>query len=136
LPFLPLFHVYFDRRSVLNAAFKPVCRPWQLDVSCYGWQKRQDRGKKRQQSGNVGGKNGKVSPRFGHVHGILLVVASGRWCGVCPRYAIVQVRARLGGRALIELIYREGSGMSRGVDADCRMIPLRTDVSSFVGAPA
>src|SRR5579859_4275478 len=25
-----------------TAAFKPVCRDRQLDVSCYGWQKRQE----------------------------------------------------------------------------------------------
>ncbi|HST87584.1 MAG TPA: hypothetical protein VLJ14_04330, partial [Ktedonobacterales bacterium] len=30
-----------------NAEFKPVCGPHQLDVSCYGWQRWHDRGKKR-----------------------------------------------------------------------------------------
>ncbi len=32
-----------------NAEFKRLCRPTELDVSCYGWQKRQRSGKKRQE---------------------------------------------------------------------------------------
>src|SRR5689334_15596042 len=43
-----------------DAEFKRVCGLRELDVWCYGWQKRHDRGKKWQQSGKVGGKNGKV----------------------------------------------------------------------------
>jgi translation initiation factor IF-3 len=45
LPFLPLFHIRFDLRSVATAAFKPVCAILQLGVARYGRQKRQDRGK-------------------------------------------------------------------------------------------
>jgi hypothetical protein len=36
-------------------------------------------------------------------------------------YAIVKVLARLGGRVIVELIYHEMSGMSRGAVADCQV---------------
>jgi len=53
-----------------TAAFKPVCGPLSLDIWRYGWQKRHDRGKKRQRCGKVGGKNGKVSQGCGGVHAV------------------------------------------------------------------
>jgi hypothetical protein len=59
----------------LNAAIKPVRGLWQLDVWRYGWQKRQDRGKKRQRCGKAGGKNGNVVSGCGYVHAILLAAA-------------------------------------------------------------
>jgi len=68
-----------DRHHLLtDPAFKPVCRDWQLDVSRYGWQKRQDRGKKWQQSGKVGGKNGKVGSGCRPVHATVRAVALGQ----------------------------------------------------------
>ena len=36
------FRMCFDLRSVSNAEFKPVWTMRQLDVSRYGWQKRQE----------------------------------------------------------------------------------------------
>jgi hypothetical protein len=47
-----VFHLRFDLQSVSTAAFKPCGAIWQRDISRYGWQKRQDRGKKRQRCGN------------------------------------------------------------------------------------
>jgi hypothetical protein len=70
-------HCRFCRFSLLCrgvvrsiAAFKPVCTTWQLDIWRYGWQKRQDRGKKWQRCGKVGGKNGKDVMDLGHVAAI------------------------------------------------------------------
>jgi hypothetical protein len=54
------FHIVIESILRVSAAFKPVCRFLPLDVSRYGWQKRHDRGKKRQRNGKVSGKNGKV----------------------------------------------------------------------------
>jgi hypothetical protein len=62
------FQNCFDLRSSATAEFKPVRAIWQLDVWCYGWQKRQDRGKKRQRCGKVGGKNGNVVSGSGRTH--------------------------------------------------------------------
>jgi len=42
-----------------NAEFKPCAGERQRDIAGYGWQKRQNRGKKWQRVGKVGGKNGK-----------------------------------------------------------------------------
>jgi hypothetical protein len=53
-----------------DAAFKRVCESRERDVSRYGWQKRQDRGKKWQRCGKVGGKNGKDVMDLGHVAAI------------------------------------------------------------------
>src|SRR5690348_8478651 len=62
---------FCEKRVLLsNAAFKPVCRLRELDVSRYGWQKRQDRGKKRQRCGKGDGKNGKVRHSYGHLHAL------------------------------------------------------------------
>src|SRR5690348_11688197 len=36
------FHNRFCRRSGSTPEFKPICRGRQLDVWCYGWQKRQE----------------------------------------------------------------------------------------------
>jgi len=36
------FHMLIETVLHLTAAFKPFCVSWQRDVSCYGWQKRQD----------------------------------------------------------------------------------------------
>jgi len=52
----------------LDAEFKPLWPIWQLDVLCYGRQRWQDRGKKRQRSGKVGGKNGKVRHGSGRIY--------------------------------------------------------------------
>jgi hypothetical protein len=43
-----------------NAASKPICRDWRLDVSCYGRQKRQDRGKKGKVRGTVSTDSGTI----------------------------------------------------------------------------
>src|SRR5690242_4012830 len=53
-----------------NAAFKPVCGLRPLDVSRYGWQKRQETATNRQdvaRSGKVGGTNGNVVTDAGHI---------------------------------------------------------------------
>ena len=42
-----------------------------------------------------------------------------RWAGL-RKYAVVKVLAWRGGRAMMELIYHEVSGMSRGAAVDCR----------------
>jgi len=57
-----------------NADYKPIWPIHQLDVSCYGWQKRHDRGKKRQGCGKVGGQNGTVLSRC---RGIQVYAAAG-----------------------------------------------------------
>jgi len=59
-----------------DAGFKPCDRERQRDMSRYGWQKRQNRGKKWQRVGKVGGKNGKVRVGCGRVHAVSLAVAS------------------------------------------------------------
>ncbi len=56
-------------------AFKGVCVIWQLDVWCYGRQKRQDRGK----SGKVFGTVSTDSGTFRHVQG---AVARDGWAGM------------------------------------------------------
>jgi len=43
-----------------NAAFKPICAIWQLDVSCYGRQKRQDRGKNGKVIGTIATDSGTI----------------------------------------------------------------------------
>src|SRR5689334_12000984 len=43
-----------------NAEFKPFCRLRERDIARYGWQKRQDCGKKVATDGTVGNKNGNV----------------------------------------------------------------------------
>jgi len=48
-----VFHIVIGNAPRLNAAFKPVCRDGPLDVSCYGWQKRQDRGKNGKGRGTI-----------------------------------------------------------------------------------
>jgi len=51
-----------------NRQFKAVCAASERDVSRYGRQRWQDRGKKRQRSGKVGGKNGKDGQGCGGIH--------------------------------------------------------------------
>ena len=59
-----------------NAEFKPICAPHELDVLRYGWQKRQDRGKKWQRCGNDVARSAaktarvgaRLRPRRGHIH--------------------------------------------------------------------
>ncbi len=54
-----------------NAEFKPVCRDRELDVSCYGRQKRHDRGKNGKASGTVLTDSGTIW----YVHGAVYDVA-------------------------------------------------------------
>ena len=58
-----------------TAEFKQLCRPTKLDVSCYGWQKRHDRGKKVATDGTVGGKNGTGVSGSSHMHAATSAVA-------------------------------------------------------------
>ncbi|HST88743.1 MAG TPA: hypothetical protein VLJ14_10220 [Ktedonobacterales bacterium] len=44
-----------------NPEFKGICRVRELDVSCYGWQKRQETARGMATDGTVGGNNGNVS---------------------------------------------------------------------------
>src|SRR5579859_4119290 len=47
------FHFVIGNTSRAKSAFKGVCAIQQLDISCYGWQKRQEAarsGKKRQEA--------------------------------------------------------------------------------------
>jgi hypothetical protein len=60
LPFLPLLHFVVWGVLLSSREFKPVCAARELDISRYGWQKRQDRGKKRQRGGKVGSEIGNV----------------------------------------------------------------------------
>src|SRR5690242_15538533 len=103
-----------------NAAFKPVCGSRQLDVSRDGRQERHDRGKKRQQSGKVHGKNGAIWYGCGGVHAATCAVAGGCDGLGLGEYAVVKVLARLGGRVIMELKYHKMSGVSRGAVVDCR----------------
>ena len=96
-----------------NAAFKPVCGPRQLDVWCYGWQKRHDRGKKWQRSGTVGGKDGRVWVDSGHLHAASPAVAIGCGWRVWRGMRLFKVLAARSGAALIELNYHEKKRMSR-----------------------
>src|SRR6478609_3298506 len=51
-----------------SAEFKRLCRSRPLDVSRYGWQKRQETAMKWQGNGTVGGKNGTVRADGGGLH--------------------------------------------------------------------
>jgi len=101
----------------------------------------------------LGGKSGKIRRRNGNRwhggrqkrHGLTgMGPCPGRSARGCQRARplcfarseVVQVRVRMGGRAVIELIYHEEGGMSRSWGEDCRMIPLRADGVSFVDSPA
>ena len=105
---IAVFAAFWPRvRGILlpNAAFKPVCASRPLDVSRYGRQKRQDRGKKVATDGKVGGKNGNVVSGSGQVHATTPTTAGGvSWAGL-PRYAVVQAPAAAGGAAMVELNY-------------------------------
>ena|SRR5690242_4927060 len=46
------FHIVIRAVHRVDAAFKPVCGPYERDISCYGRQKRHDHGKKWQGCGN------------------------------------------------------------------------------------
>jgi hypothetical protein len=61
-----------------NAEFKPFSAPWELDVSHYGWQKRQDRGNDVATDGKVGGKNGKSGMGCHSIHATMRAVVIGR----------------------------------------------------------
>ena len=68
------------RLLLSNAEFKPVCRICELDVSRYGWQKRQDparSGNEWQRSGKVGGKNGKDGRGIGRADVAALQLQAG-----------------------------------------------------------
>src|SRR5690242_10288327 len=107
-----------------NAEFKPLCAIQPLDIPHYGWQKRQDRGKKRQQSGK--GWQGRRQkrqgwegsrPRRGHSHATLPVTPVTDCQSVsrvyATRYADVQVPAAHGDAAMVELIYHKTRRVSR-----------------------
>src|SRR5579859_2649209 len=90
-----------------NAVFKPVCRLSRLDIWRYGWQKRQDRGKKWQRNGKVGGKNGKVLVDSGRLHAAKPAVAREQDERVYVCMRLFKVLAARGGAVMIELKYRE-----------------------------
>jgi hypothetical protein len=98
-----------------NAAFKPVCGLWQRNIARHGRQKWQDRGKKRQRSGKVGGKSGKDGRGCGDIHVAMPAVAMGCACELLTLYEVVQVLAAPGGAATIELKYHKRGEMSREV---------------------
>ena len=85
--------------------FKPLCALRQLDVSCYGWQKRQDRGKKVATNGKVGGKNGKALMDSGRLHAAKPAVARERDERVYVCMRLFKVLAARGGTVMIELKY-------------------------------
>src|SRR5690348_13513623 len=93
--------------------FKPVCAIWRLDVSCYGWQKRQDAAT----SGKVGGKNGTVWRGDGRFHAHSPPpgggLARGRGGRVCRWMRLFKVRAAPGADVFLELIYHNTTEMSR-----------------------
>jgi len=60
LPFLPLFHIVISGIRLSIPAFKGVCAIWQLDVWCYGRQKRHDRGKNGKVRGTVSTDSGTI----------------------------------------------------------------------------
>jgi hypothetical protein len=63
-----------------NPDFKPSCGDWQLDIWCYGRQKRQETARgmaKTARSGKVGGKNGKDLGRCRGVQARMAVGANG-----------------------------------------------------------
>jgi hypothetical protein len=110
------FHVVIGDTSRARAAFKPVCAIWQLDMWCYGWQKRQETAR----SGTVGGKNGTV---LGHYRDVQARMESdARACGehVCASYVGVQMRRELDGGMFIEPIYHQSRRLSRVTAGDCR----------------
>jgi hypothetical protein len=96
-----------------NAAFKPVCAIWQRDVSRYGWQKWQGRGKERQRSGTVDGKNGKDVSDAGYVHAAVCAVAHGCGWRVWRGMRWFKVLAARGGALFMELNYHKRGGKSR-----------------------
>ena len=103
------FHTCVRRAGGPNAAFKPICRLHELDVSRYGRQRWHDRGKKRQGCGTVGGKNGKVSLGCGPLarpstRGIQHMKAgvSGPFAGVCGCSGASGARWRHGDRTKIQ----------------------------------
>src|SRR5689334_9799105 len=92
-----------------DAAFKPVCAIWQLDVARYGRQKWQDPATKWQggwqKREDVGGNC--------HIHAIAPGVALGGRCPRLPRYGVVQVPAALDNTVMIELKYHKEGAVSR-----------------------
>ena len=114
-----------------NAEFKAVCAIWQLDTSCYGWQKRHDRGKKWQRSGNEMARWVVKTAMFWDIAGRSYPCRG--WCkrvrwAWLARYAVVKVLAAHGGVAVIERKYRKEGRMSSGRNIHCRTpgyFPLR-----------
>src|SRR5579859_5778992 len=76
-----------------TAAFKPVCAIWQLDVSRYGWQKRQRSGKKRQEVARWAAKTATLDRIATPIHGNNHVVAHGCGWRCLARYAVGKVPA-------------------------------------------
>jgi len=102
-----------DGVLLANAEFKPVCAIWQLDVWCYGLQKRQEVATMWQRCGKAGGKNGKGVSGSGHVHVATFAVAGGCAKRVCYGMRLFKVLAMPGGAATIELNYHKRRGLSR-----------------------
>jgi hypothetical protein len=94
-----------------DATFKPVCGPYELDVSCYEWQKRQETARKWQRNGKVDGKNGKDGRDPGHVLVPLeattpaVVTDCGR--GIRRDMKLFKVLATPGDAVMIELKYHK-----------------------------
>jgi hypothetical protein len=104
-----------------NAEFKPICRPWQLDICRYGWQKRQDRGK----NGKV---RGTVSSDSGTIWRIQGTSARHGWAGMTgiPHdMRLFKVRAPGVGTLLMELIYHRSGRLSSVRAEDCRGLLMR-----------
>jgi hypothetical protein len=103
------FHSVIRAGCRTDAGFKPCDAIRQRDVARYGWQKRQDRGKKRQGQRQKRQGFARMRPHPGQqMRGCVR-----RRLDYLPLYAIVQVPTRPGGLACIELIYYEEGAMSR-----------------------
>src|SRR5690242_6340837 len=87
------FHMCVGLRSLSNAAFKPVCGPRQLDISRYGWQKRQETARcGNGWHGRWQKWHGLVGPRALSRARYAAKCGVARGCGgrVCRGYAVVQ----------------------------------------------
>src|SRR5690242_20656074 len=98
-----------------DAEFKP-CRPtWQLDIWCYGRQKRHNRGKNGKVRGTIWSDSGTIW------HAQETVAWRG-WAGMARirlDMRLFKVLAARGGGAVIELKYHRQSGLSRGWPGFC-----------------
>src|SRR5690348_233212 len=99
-----------------DAEFKRVCRDCQLDVWCYGWQKRQETATMWQ----GGWQKRQDSAGFWPVHAAALTAALRLGYGCWGQYAVVKVLAAWGGALVIERIYHEIGELSRRRLIVCR----------------